>query len=204
MKKSKKKFLIWHFLIYIPLIIFLHWINIGEKLNPPKLVESTSYNEISIGVYKLFDIASGTEVGFLNIKEFYDSEMIIGFQGIKVKGEQRYLRESGRYEFSDVEFDRIKFSFNQTGTELFWFFKGEKYDCVLINLFSDDSLIPETIRFPNRKYYLIRVVNAMSINYIEEENQPFPIRESLMDSFYESKYAAIFYVDKENDEIKKK
>ena len=54
MNEKQKKFLKWHFFIYIPLIFFLNKIEFSKIINPQKELEKTNYEYLVDGTYDIF------------------------------------------------------------------------------------------------------------------------------------------------------
>ena len=134
-------------------------------------------------------------MGNINILyKFQNNDILLSMEGEKFSGKHPYFDKIGNYDFDKLN---LEVALNRTNNKEEVFYKGAQdiYNVVLINIFSDDKLIPQDIIKKNRKYYVIRYEIGDEFDSIESSDDNILVRKYILNSYYRARYAAIFYVD---------
>jgi hypothetical protein len=197
MKKSKKRFYLWHFLIFIPLLIIINVLDVDERLK--KLtkdpVEVTNYEFLKEDSYTVFDIVSGTEIGNIDFTKILPSKKItFNFEGEKTSGSRYGYENVGNHDFDALSVQDLTIEKKMNSNEEYWIGDGN-YKVIMINLFSDNQSVPDNLQAENRRFYLIRFVSENYFDFLKRSDKQRILRKSLFSSSYEGRYAAIFFID---------
>lgn len=194
----KKRFYLWHFFIFIPILIIINVLDVDKMLQKigEKPIEITNYEKLYEDSYTIFDVASGDEIGEIEFTEMIASEnMTFDFQGRNTFGSRYGFEKIGNHDFDELNIQKFTLEKALNDTELYWIGNNDNLNVIMINLFSDDKSIPDNLKDQNRKFYLIRFVSGKYFDFIGKSDSKITLRESLSSSSYEGRYSAIFFID---------